>query len=208
MRLLKRTIDIGCSLLGLLLASPVIAVAALGIRFTMRAPVIFRQRRAGLGGRPFTLYKLRTMTEARDGAGTLLPEAQRLTSLGKLLRRTSIDELPQFVNALKGDMSLVGPRPLYVEYMSRYNAFQRRRQEVQPGITGWAQIHGRNAIAWEEKFQLDVWYVDHWSLWLDCRILAKTIRKVVLSAGITQENHATMPEFLGTGEKSSQWTPK
>jgi lipopolysaccharide/colanic/teichoic acid biosynthesis glycosyltransferase len=174
----------------------------------MRVPAIFCQRRAGRGGKPFTVYKLRTMTETRDRAGNLLPEAQRLTHLGKLLRKTSVDELPQLVNVLRGEMSLVGPRPLYVEYLSRYDSFQRRRLEVRPGITGWAQIHGRNAIRWDEKFKLDVWYVDHWSLWLDFRILASTVLKVISGTGISQENHATMPEFLGTQETPSQWMPE
>jgi sugar transferase EpsL len=203
-RLIKRIIDIVCSSLGLLLVLPLLAVAALAIRRTMRAPAVFRQQRAGRGGKPFTLYKLRTMKEVRDRAGNLLPEAQRLTRLGNMLRKSSIDELPQFFNVLRGDMSLVGPRPLYIEYLPRYNAFQRRRLEVQPGITGWAQIRGRNAISWEEKFEFDVWYVDHWGLWLDSRILAATIRKVISSTGIAQENHVTMPEFLGTGATPSE----
>ena len=198
MKLLKYIVDRVGSLVGLVLSSPLLAAAALAIRWTMHVPPLFRQPRAGIQGRPFTVYKLRTMTEARDSAGVLLPEEQRLTALGKFLRQTSVDELPQFLNVLRGEMSLVGPRPLYLHYLPRYDAFQRRRLEVRPGLTGWAQVHGRNAISWEEKFKLDVWYVDHWSLWLDLRILALTAWKVVARSGISQASHPTMPEFQGT----------
>ena len=198
MRVVKSILDKVCSLLGLVLAAPVLAAAALAIRFGMRVSPLFRQQRAGLGGRAFNVYKLRTMTEARDASGRLLPEEQRLTALGKFLRKASIDELPQLFNVLRGEMSLVGPRPLYLHYLDRYDAFQRRRLEVLPGITGWAQVHGRNAIDWEEKFRLDVWYVDHWSFWLDLRILAATVWKVVARSGISQASHPTMPEFQGT----------
>jgi len=168
------------------------------IRLALGRPVLFRQTRIGLCEKPFTFFKFRTMTDARDASGALLPDEQRLTAFGRFLRATSLDELPQLWNVLRGDMSLVGPRPLLPQYVSRYNAHQRRRHEVKPGITGWAQINGRNAITWEEKFDLDVWYVDHQSLWLDLKILWLTMLKVVRRDGISQSGYATMPEFMGT----------
>jgi lipopolysaccharide/colanic/teichoic acid biosynthesis glycosyltransferase len=174
------------------------AGTALAIRFTMRGPVFFRQMRPGRGGKTFQLVKFRTMLDAWDADGEPLPDEQRLTPLGKFLRATSLDELPQLWNVLRGDMSLVGPRPLLVEYLPRYSAEQARRHEVLPGITGWAQVNGRNALGWEERFQLDVWYVDHWSLALDTRILALTILRVVQRQGISHEGDATMFKFLGS----------
>lgn len=193
----RRAFDCAVASAALLTLAPVLALTAALIRLTMGRPVLFRQSRAGLGGRVFTLYKFRTMTEERDAEGRLLPDEARLTRIGRLLRRWSLDELPQLFNVLKGDMSLVGPRPLLPEYVSRYNEFQRRRLEVKPGITGWAQVNGRNALSWEQKFELDVWYVDHQSIWLDLKILAMTFWQVLTGRGINQPGHATMPEFLG-----------
>jgi lipopolysaccharide/colanic/teichoic acid biosynthesis glycosyltransferase len=182
----------------LLALAPLLAAIAAIIWFSLRVSPVFTQLRVGISERSFTFYKFRTMTEARDSFGVLLPDEQRLTALGRFLRRTSIDELPQLWNVLKGDMSLIGPRPLLPEYLSRYNSFQRRRHEVKPGITGWAQINGRNAITWEEKFNLDVWYVDHQGVWLDLKILWLTLVKVIRRDGISQAGHATMPEFMGS----------
>jgi len=161
------------------------------------------QSRVGINERVFAFYKFRTMTCVRDLTGKLLADEQRLTTLGRFLRNTSLDELPQLWNVLKGDMSLVGPRPLLPEYLARYTAFQRRRHDVKPGITGWAQINGRNALTWEQKFDLDVWYVDHWSVWLDVRIMWLTVLKVVRGDGISQAGHATMPEFIGSQASES-----
>lgn len=161
-------------------------------------PVLFRQQRPGLHGKPFTLYKFRTMTDDRDNQGNLLPDADRLNSFGNFLRSTSLDELPELFNVLKGDMSLVGPRPLLMEYLPRYTPEQMRRHEVRPGITGWAQVNGRNALSWEEKFQMDVWYVDHCSFWLDLKILWLTFITLVKREGITAREHATMPKFTGS----------
>jgi lipopolysaccharide/colanic/teichoic acid biosynthesis glycosyltransferase len=195
--MLKRTMDILLSALALLCLAPILAGIALAIRLTMGGPVLFRQTRPGLHGRPFCLLKFRTMTEARDARGRLLDDAQRLTGFGRWLRRTSLDELPELLNVLKGDMSLVGPRPLLMQYLPRYSPEQARRHEVRPGLTGWAQVNGRNALSWEEKFALDVWYVDNRSILLDLRILLITVRQVVTARGITAEGHATMPEFTG-----------
>jgi sugar transferase EpsL len=160
-------------------------------------PVLFRQRRPGWHGIPFTLYKLRTMTDNHDAAGNLLPDGQRLTSFGRFLRSASLDELPELVNILKGEMSLVGPRPLLMQYLDRYTTEQMRRHEVKPGITGWAQVNGRNAISWEQRFAMDVWYVDHLSMWLDIKIIALTVWKVLKREGISQAGYATMEEFRG-----------
>lgn len=187
----KRAVDITVAATGLLASAPVLAIAAAAIRATMGKPVLFRQPRPGLHGTLFTLNKLRTMT---TGSGD---DAARLTPIGRLLRATSIDELPQLWNVLRGDMSLVGPRPLLVQYLGRYSPEQARRHEVRPGITGWAQINGRNALTHEARFELDVWYVDNWSLLLDCRILATTFWRVVSGSGISAAGHATMPEFTG-----------
>ena len=175
-------------------------ILAFMIRCKLGTPVLFRQQRPGLGGRPFWLLKFRTMTEARDARGNLLPDAARLTAFGRFLRATSLDELPELLNVLKGDMSLVGPRPLLMQYLDRYTPEQARRHEVRPGITGWAQVNGRNAITWEEKFKLDVWYVDNWSLWLDIKIIFMTVWKIFKREGISQPGQATMEEFRGIGK--------
>ena len=196
--MLKRLLDIVGALLGLLLLSPVFLGITLAVRRRMGPPALFSQLRAGLGGRPFRLYKFRSMTDARDGDGSLLPDADRLTPLGVFLRRTSLDELPQLWNVLCGAMSLVGPRPLLPEYVPLYDERQRKRLSVRPGITGWAQINGRNALTWEEKFELDVWYVEHRSLRLDLKILAATAWKVLRREGISAPGAATMPPFRGT----------
>ncbi len=194
---LKRLIDVLVSLAALALLSPLLLVLAIWIRITMGAPVLFRQARPGLRGNPFIMYKFRTMTDERDPQGNLLPDEQRLTRLGRFLRSTSLDELPELINVLKGDMSLVGPRPLLMKYLDRYTPEQFRRHEVKPGITGWAQVNGRNALTWEEKFKLDVWYVDNWNLWLDFKILLMTLVKVFRREGISHGSQATMPEFRG-----------
>lgn len=197
-RLLKRLLDIAVAATGLALVAPVLAVLALAVRLKLGRPILFRQRRPGLHGRPFEMYKLRTMLDRQDAQGRLLPDEERLTPFGRFLRSTSLDELPELLNVLRGEMSLVGPRPLLTEYLARYTPEQARRHEVKPGITGWAQINGRNAIGWEERFALDVWYVDHWSLALDLKILFRTVGKVLRRDGISAESHATMPEFMGT----------
>lgn len=196
--ILKRSTDILGALLGLALAAPLMLSTALVIWLTTGSPVLFRQQRPGFHGKPFTMYKFRTMTDQRDASGNLLPDAERLTSLGRFLRATSLDELPELFNVLKGDMSLVGPRPLLMQYLDRYTPEQARRHEVRPGITGWAQVNGRNNITWEEKFALDVWYVDNCSLWLDLKIIASTVWKVLWREGINQHGQATMMEFMGT----------
>lgn len=198
MRALSRFLDLAFSFAAFLLLSPVLVFTALAILAKMGTPVLFRQTRIGGHERMFVFYKFRTMTVERDAAGKPLPDQRRLTRLGRTLRRLSLDELPQLWNVLKGDMSLVGPRPLLPEYLPRYSAIHRRRHEVRPGITGWAQVNGRNALSWEQKFELDVWYVDHWCVWLDLKILAMTAWKVLNGEGISQAGHATMPEFLGT----------
>lgn len=195
--LLKTAIDRAAGLAGLVVAAPVLAGAAVAVRATMGSPVLFRQKRPGKGERVFEIVKFRTMREATDPEGRPLSDAERLTPVGRWLRATSVDELPQLWNVLRGDLSLVGPRPLLVRYLPRYSPEQRRRHEVMPGITGWAQIHGRNAISWEEKFALDVWYVEHWSLALDARILLDTVGRVLKRDGVSSEGHATMPEFEG-----------
>jgi lipopolysaccharide/colanic/teichoic acid biosynthesis glycosyltransferase/glycosyltransferase involved in cell wall biosynthesis len=197
----KRALDIAGSLAGLVVLSPILFMVAALIRMSMGRPAIFRQIRPGKGGQPFTLLKFRTMAEARGPNGELLPDEVRLTGLGSFLRTASLDELPQLWNVLRGDLSLVGPRPLLMQYLPRYTAEQARRHNVLPGITGWCQVNGRNALSWEEKFALDVWYVDHWSMWLDIRILLATMWRVVQRSGISQPGHATMPEFMGQGQK-------
>ena len=196
---MKRLLDIAGSAAGLILLSPLLLVLILAIRRRMGPPAIFSQRRAGLKGRPFVLYKFRSMNDARDEHGNPLPDAERLTPFGRFLRRYSLDELPQLWNVLKGDMSLVGPRPLLLEYVSLYDATQRRRLDVKPGITGWAQINGRNAIGWDEKFALDAWYVDHYTFMLDIRIILLTVRKILKREGISAPGEATMPRFTGSG---------
>jgi lipopolysaccharide/colanic/teichoic acid biosynthesis glycosyltransferase len=193
---MKRAFDAMAALAALVLLSPVIAAVALLVRVALGRPVLFRQRRPGLGGHPFTLYKFRTMLPAGDPASAR--EEDRITRVGALLRSTSLDELPELWNVLRGDMSLVGPRPLLMEYLPLYTPEQARRHEVRPGITGWAQVNGRNAISWEEKFRLDVWYVDHRSFALDLRILLRTIRKVFSREGVTEPGQATVTFFKGT----------
>lgn len=194
----KRVMDVCAAVSLLLVLAPLFAVMSLIIKHTMGSPVIFKQMRPGFQGKPFVIYKYRTMTDARDSAGNLLPDEQRLTGMGSWMRKWSIDELPQLWNVLKGELSLVGPRPLLMEYLPRYSKEQARRHDVKPGITGWAQINGRNAICWEEKFKLDVWYVDNWSFWLDMKILLMTAIRVAASSGISNPGHATMPDFEGT----------
>jgi lipopolysaccharide/colanic/teichoic acid biosynthesis glycosyltransferase len=197
-RTAKRVLDVIAASSGLVLLAPLLGAITLGELAVHGWPPHFTQRRPGKHGIPFTLVKFRTMSQRRDERGELLPDAQRLTSFGRFLRATSLDELPELWNVLKGEMSLVGPRPLLVQYLERYDAEQARRHDVPPGITGWAQINGRNALSWEEKLALDVWYVDNWSLALDLQILFRTARAVVLREGISAEGEATMPEFLGT----------
>jgi lipopolysaccharide/colanic/teichoic acid biosynthesis glycosyltransferase len=196
---LKRVFDIVVSAVALTVLAPVMGLIALLVWRTMGRPVLFRQARPGLHGKPFVMYKFRTMRDLRDAEGNLLPDEARLTPFGRWLRTTSLDELPELVNVLRGEMSLVGPRPLLMEYLDRYTPEQARRHEVKPGITGWAQIHGRNNLSWDERFKLDVWYVDHWSLWLDLKILWRTLWMVLRREGISAQGHATMPRF---GERS------
>ena len=196
---LKRVFDILVSLAGLILLFPLLLILALLVRIKLGAPVFFRQERPGYHEKIFRLYKFRSMKDARDKNGNELPDEERLSKFGKLLRASSLDELPELFNVLKGEMSLVGPRPLLVKYLPLYNAEQHRRHDVLPGITGWAQVNGRNAISWEEKFRLDVWYVDHWTPLLDLKILFLTVKKVFVREGISAENSATMEEFKGNG---------
>jgi len=193
----KRLLDLVLVIPGMILALPVMALIALVILIFEGPPVLFRQPRPGYKGQIFTLYKFRTMRDAFDANGAPLPDSQRMTPLGRFLRATSLDELPELFNVLCGEMSLVGPRPLLVAYLERYTPEQMRRHDVLPGITGWAQINGRNALSWEEKFRLDLWYVDHWSLWLDIKILAITLWKVLKHEGINQPGQATMEEYKG-----------
>lgn len=196
--LTKRLFDLVLTIPGLILISPLLAVIALALRITEGRPILFRQPRPGLRGQVFLNYKFRSMRNAADASGNLLPDDQRLFPLGKFLRASSLDELPELFNVLRGEMSLVGPRPLLVEYLERYTPEQARRHNVLPGMAGWAQINGRNALTWEEKFKLDVWYVDHWSLWLDIKILAITFWKVIKREGISQPGTATANKFTGT----------
>jgi sugar transferase EpsL len=196
-RAMKRAFDITVSCLSLLFSLPILLTVALLVRLFLGKPILFRQDRPGLNAKSFTLLKFRTMTHARDVRGELLPDAQRLTALGRFLRSTSLDELPELINVIRGEMSLVGPRPLLPQYLDRYTSEQMRRHEVKPGITGWAQIHGRNRVDWNQKFALDLWYVDHQSFWLDLSILARTAKLVLTREGITKLGYATMPEFLG-----------
>jgi sugar transferase EpsL len=197
---MKRIFDIIFSTASLIVLSPLLILVILAIRWHIGRPVFFGQMRPGLKGCPFVLYKFRTMSDKRDGKGRLLPDAERLSSFGYFLRSISLDELPELWNVLKGDMSLVGPRPLLMQYLDRYTSEQARRHEVKPGITGWAQVNGRNEIAWEDKFRLDVWYVDNISLFLDLKIIAMTVIKVLIREGIAADGEATMSEFMGTAE--------
>ncbi len=201
----KRVGDIVVSALALVLLSPLLALIAIGVLITIGSPVLFRQERPGKGGRIFTIYKFRTMRDAQGatGAAAVDTDAERLTAFGRLLRASSLDELPELVNVLKGDMSIVGPRPLLPEYLPRYNERQARRHEVRPGITGWAQVHGRNALSWEERFEMDVEYVDNRSLGLDLRILAMTVSTVFSRKGVSAEGHATMPPFDPEGTSTA-----
>ncbi|OEY65152.1 sugar transferase [Marinobacter sp. X15-166B] len=195
--MLKRLLDIIAATFGLLLLSPVILIVAWQVRRKLGSPVLFRQIRPGLHGNPFELVKFRTMCDAYDESGKPLSDSERITPFGRFLRSTSLDELPGLWNVLKGDMSLVGPRPLLMEYLPLYSKEQYRRHEVRPGITGWAQVNGRNAISWEEKFKLDVWYVDNRSLWIDIKILILTVKKVLVRDGISGEGEVTMSRFEG-----------
>lgn len=199
--MIKRLFDIVASACGLLLLAPVIAIVAWQIRRKLGSPVLFRQVRPGLNGEPFEMTKFRTMRDAVDAADKPLPDSARMTPFGSFLRSSSLDELPELWNVLKGDMSLVGPRPLLMEYLPLYNPEQYRRHEARPGVTGWAQINGRNALSWDEKFKLDVWYVDNRSFWLDLKIIFLTIKKVVVRDGISAEGEATMSKFKGTNIK-------
>ena len=195
---MKHFTDFTIAFITLLLLSPLLLILMVAVRLKLGSPIFFTQVRPGLNGKPFKMVKLRTMTDARDQDGNLLPDTVRLTTFGRFLRSTSLDELPELWNVLKGEMSLVGPRPLLMEYLSRYTSEQARRHEARPGITGWAQINGRNAISWEEKFKLDVWYVDNQSFWLDLKILALTLKKVFVREGISATGEATMPKFTGS----------
>jgi len=197
-QVLKRALDLAGSAVALVLFAPLMLYIAWRVQKELGKPVLFRQVRPGLNGKHFVMYKFRTMTEERDAEGRLLPDEKRLTPFGRFLREYSLDELPEFFNVLRGEMSLVGPRPLLMEYLDRYTPEQARRHEVKPGITGWAQVNGRNALSWEEKFKLDAWYVDNWTIWLDLKILWLTLVKVLRREGISAHGHATMPEFKGS----------
>lgn len=199
--LVKRLFDFAASFFGLILLSPIIALVAWKIRKNLGSPVLFRQTRPGLHGKPFEMVKFRTMKDAVDAQGNPLPDSERMTPFGDKLRNSSLDELPELWNVLKGEMSLVGPRPLLMQYLPLYNKEQARRHEVRPGVTGWAQVNGRNAISWEDKFKLDVWYVDNRNLWLDIKVLFLTVKKVFIKEGISAEGEATMPYFEGKQKK-------
>ena len=196
--MLKRCFDFAVALLLLVGLAPVLGLLALLVRASLGSPVLFVQRRPGLSGVAFKFYKFRTMTNTTDSAGNLLPDEVRITRLGNLMRKFSLDELPQLFDVVKGDMSLVGPRPLLVEYLPLYNDRQAKRHEVRPGITGWAQINGRNTVDWEQRFEFDLWYVEHRSFWLDLRILILTAWRVLRQQGISRQGHATMPKFTGS----------
>ncbi len=198
---MKRLFDFLVSALSLIVLTPLLLVVAISLYALIGSPVFFVQERPGLLGRSFHVYKFRTMSDECDASGDLLPDQQRLSSFGSLLRKLSIDELPQLFNVLKGEMSLVGPRPLLMEYLPLYSSEQMRRHEVRPGITGWAQVNGRNALSWDERFRLDIWYVDHRSFWLDMRILLLTIRKVLVREGISAAGEVTMSKFTGSREQ-------
>jgi len=201
-RLIKNVVDRLAAAIALLLFSPLILILAILIRFNLGSPIFFTQLRPGKDGKIFTFYKFRTMTDGRDKAGNFLPDSDRMTPFGGMIRKTSLDELPQLLNVLKGDMSLVGPRPLLPKYLDLYTPEQARRHEVLPGITGLAQTNGRNTLDWENRFKLDVAYVDNWSLWLDLKILFATVEKVIKKDGISKEGHATCTEFIGSNAES------
>ncbi|MEK6299767.1 MAG: sugar transferase [Acidobacteriota bacterium] len=194
----KRIFDLVLAIASLPVVLPLLGVVALVVRLRLGAPVLFRQERLGFEGRPFLITKFRTMTDVRDDNGNLLPDSQRLTATGRFLRAASLDELPELINMLRGEMSLVGPRPLHSRYRGRYTLHQFRRHETLPGMTGWAQVKGRNALSWDEKFDLDIWYVDNWSTWLDVKIIALTIMKLIRREGISQPGQATAEEFRGS----------
>lgn len=202
--MLKRLFDLLCAIVLIIILLPLLIFIALIVWITMGYPFFFCQLRTGYKGKPFMCYKFRTMNDKRDQHGNLLPDELRLTGLGKFLRATSLDELPELFNVLRGEMSLVGPRPLLMQYLERYTPEQARRHDVLPGITGWAQINGRNALTWEEKFRLDLWYVDNWSFWLDLKILALTAWKVLKREGINQPGFATAEEFMGTNQENEE----
>lgn len=195
----KRVVDLILVTSAIIMLAPVLLLLAILVRRKLDSPILFRQQRPGLNGRPFTIFKFRTMADSRDQSGSLLPDEERLHPFGRFLRSTSLDELPELFNVLKGDMSLVGPRPLLIQYLNRYTPEQARRHELKPGITGWAQVNGRNAITWEDKFRLDVWYVDNLSLRLDMKIIALTTWKILTREGISQPGQATAEEFKGSG---------
>lgn len=199
---LKRLLDLMIAVPALVILFPVMLALSVLVALKLGWPVLFAQTRPGLKARPFKIYKFRTMTDDRDPGGRRLPDGERLTGFGRFLRSTSLDELPELFNVIRGEMSLVGPRPLLMEYLERYAPEQARRHEVKPGITGWAQINGRNDLTWEEKFKLDVWYVDHRNLWLDLKILGITVLKVIKREGINAGGHSTMPKFMGSGGKT------
>jgi lipopolysaccharide/colanic/teichoic acid biosynthesis glycosyltransferase len=194
----KRLLDLGLTVPAFIVLAPVLLVVAVLVRLRLGAPVLFRQQRPGLHGKPFTILKFRTMTDARDADGNLRPDSERLTPFGRFLRSTSLDELPELINVLRGDMSLVGPRPLLMKYLDLYTPEQMRRHDMRPGITGWAQVNGRNMVSWEQKFLLDVWYVEHMSPWLDLAILSLTLRNILRREGIAHPGHATMHDFTGS----------
>jgi len=198
---IKRLIDVAAAAMALILLSPVLATIASLVKLRLGSPIIFKQLRMGRHNHSFAMVKFRTMTNAHDERGNLLPDEQRITTLGTFLRWNSLDELPELINILKGDMSIVGPRPLLMRYLDRYTPEQARRHEVKPGLTGWAQVNGRNAISWEEKFKLDVWYVDNQSFWLDLKIIGMTVLKVLRRDGISGAGEATMSEFMGSVNK-------
>ena len=193
----KRIFDLLTSALALIVLSPVLGLTALLVRIQLGGPILFRQQRPGYKGRPFHIFKFRTMIDRFAPDGSLMPDSERLTRFGRILRSTSLDELPELFNILRGEMSVVGPRPLLMEYLPLYSAEQARRHDIPPGLTGWAQVHGRNALSWEDKFRLDVWYVDHWSFWLDLKIIFLTLVKVFQREGISQEGQATAEKFTG-----------
>jgi sugar transferase EpsL len=203
---IKDVMDRAVAVIVLAMASPLLAIAAIAILLEDGRPVFFRQTRPGYKGKPFVIVKFRTMNNERDSSGRWKSDEVRLTKVGRILRRLSLDELPQFWNVLRGEMSIVGPRPLLMEYLQRYTSEQARRHAMKPGITGWAQVNGRNAITWEQRFVLDTWYVDNCSLWLDLRILARTVSLVLRRHGISQEGYATMPEFTGTCQPTRKET--
>jgi lipopolysaccharide/colanic/teichoic acid biosynthesis glycosyltransferase len=201
-RTAKRLVDLAIAVPAIVLLTPTLVILALAVAALLGRPVLFRQKRPGLHGRPFTILKFRTMTDTRGPDGSLLPDDDRLRPFGRWLRSTSLDELPELWNVVRGDMSIVGPRPLLMQYLPRYSLRQAKRHDVRPGLTGWAQISGRNALSWDEKFELDVWYVENWTFGLDLKILAATLQSVLRRHGISAEGSATMPEFAGSGDSS------